>query len=280
MRLPIMLTAAVGALAAALPPPPAIAGERPSSYGQRTVEDITERIALHDCAGAVADLKSGLKKGFPEVALLAGSMYDTGVCVQRDWERAVPFYIQAWQDGLAKGAYRLAAGYAAPENGDVAAALWWAGRAGDPLPETQGLASCAVGPEARDDPDRFTAELQTWTPARLGICNYLAGVMATVSGEGKYPAQAAHSGVGGSVTLRFLPGVPRIELTRGEVSEHMLVGLVDGGRAHERGARSAGGFETALREVAERALRRYPQSPGMPADAVLASRYVFQFQYE
>lgn len=280
MRLPVLLAAALGVLVATLPSPPAVAGERPSSYGQRTVEAITERIALKDCAGAVADLKSGLKKGFPEVALLAGSMYDAGVCVQRDWERAVPFYIQAWQDGLAKGAYRLAAGYAAPENGDVAAALWWAGRAGDKTPAVQGLAPCTVGPASRDDPERFTAELQTWTPARLSVCNYLTGVMATLSGEGKYPAQAAHSGVGGTVTLRFLPGVPRIELKRGEVSEHMLVGLVDGDRAHARGTRSAGGFETALRDVADRALRRYPQPPGIPADAVLESEYVFQFQYE
>jgi hypothetical protein len=278
----LILRAAGGALFATMlaASAPAGAGEQPSVHGQRTVEEITERIALKDCEGAVADLKRALRKGFPEVALLAGSMYDNGVCVTRDWERAVPFYIQAWQDGLPKGAYRLAAGYASPDNGDVAAALWWASRLRDRGFRAQGVASCEVSPAVRDDPERFTAELQTWPQARLAVCNYLTGVMATMSGEGKYPSQAAHTAVGGTVGLRFLPGVPRIELTRGRVSEHALAGLVDGDRAQERGTRSAGGFEKALREVADRALRRYPQAPGIPADAVLETDYVFEVQYE
>jgi len=273
---PLIVLAAAGLLFTSS----AGAGEAPSRYGQQAVEEIAGRIALKDCAGAVADLKRALKKGFPEVALLAGSMYDNGVCVARDWERAVPFYIQAWQDGLAEGAHRLAAGYAAPENGDVAAALWWAGRAGGETVKAEGLGSCAPGAAVWDDPERFAAELQTWSQARLAVCNYLTGVMATLAGEGKYPSQAAHAAVGATVGVRFLPGVPRIELTRGKVSEHRLIGLIDGDRAQERGARSAGGFDKALREVADRALRRYPQPPGIPAGAVLETEYVFSVQYE
>jgi hypothetical protein len=189
----LILRAAAGALFATMLAASACAGagEQPSVHGQRTVEEITERIALKDCGGAVADLKRALRKGFPEVALLAGSMYDNGVCVTRDWERAVPFYIQAWQDGLPKGAYRLAAGYASPDNGDVAAALWWASRLRDRGFRAQGVASCEVSQTVRDDPERFTAELQTWPQARLAVCNYLTGVMATMSGEGKY-RRAAH----------------------------------------------------------------------------------------
>lgn len=258
-------------------PAGAAGAEAPSHYGEKAVSAIKGRIRLKDCAGAIDDLKTGLKKGFPEANMLAGSMYENGVCVKRDWERAIPFYIQAWEGGLREGADRLAAGYAAPENGaDVAAALWWAvrGRGRDWLPE------CAVGRAAAADIDRFAAELQAWPQARLAMCNYVTGVMSTLAAEARYPAQAFVEGVGGHVGIRFLPAVPRIEMQRGGVQEYLLLGLVNGDAARERGSRSADGFEKELGEVADRALRRYPQPAGIPAAMVVKTSYDFQIQFE
>jgi hypothetical protein len=268
-----VLAASLGALLCA----PAVAEE--SDYGRKAAAVITNRITLKDCSGAVADLKAGLKNAFPEVFLLAGSMYEHGVCVQRDWNRAVPFYVQAWQGGMEKAADRLAAGYAAPENGaDTAAALWWASRRPDGVVRPQGMPSCAVSDAAANDIDRFVAELQTWQPARLAACNYMTGVMKTLSSEANYPALALTYGVSGEVIVRFLPGVPRIEVQQGVLPELQQVGSVEQGLKRDRATTRLAGFEKALREVADRALARYPRPAGIPADALVRVQYRFETQ--
>ena len=252
-----------------------------SRFGRNAVSEIRDRIQMRHCDGAVADLKTGLKKGFVEVALLAGSMYDNGICVKRDWNRAVPFYIQAWQGGMKEAADRLAAGYAAPENGaDVAAALWWGHRGNKDVTRAKGMPDCAVSPAAADDMDRFVAELQTWPQARLAVCNYLIGVMSMLSAEIGYPTLAAEYNVGGDVSLRFLPAVPQIDLRLGKVREYPLFGLIDGDRIRERGARSAGGFEGAARGVADRALRRYPRPDGISPDTLVTTDWHFGIRFE
>lgn len=252
-----------------------------SRFGRQAVTEIRERIQIQDCDGAVADLKAGLKKGFVEVTLLAGSMYDNGICVKRDWNRAVPFYIRAWQGGLTEAADRLAAGYAAPENGaDVAAALWWAHRGNKDVTRAKGMPDCAVGAAAADDMDRFVAELQAWPQARLTLCNYMVGVMAMLSAEVGYPTLAAEYNVGGDVRLRFLPAVPQIDVRLGNVREYQLFGLVDGDRIRERGARSGGGFEKAARGVADRALRRYPRPAGIPPETLVTTEWHFEVVFE
>jgi hypothetical protein len=257
------------------------AAAQESQFGRDTVADIRHRIELQHCDGAVADLKEGLKKGFVEVALLAGSMYDNGVCVKRDWNRAILFYVQAWQGGMKEAADRLAAGYAAPENGaDVAAALWWSLRGSDGGARAKGMSACRVSPAAAEDMDRFVAELQGWPQARLAMCNYMVGVMATLSAEVGYPTLAAEYNVGGDVSLRFLPAVPQIDLRGGEVHEYAMYGLVNGDKARERASRSAGSFEKALREVADRALRRYPHPRGIPPDTLITTDWHFEVRYE
>jgi hypothetical protein len=257
------------------------AAAEPSRFGRETVSDIRQRIQMQHCDGAVADLKAGLKKGFVEVSLLAGSMYDNGICVKRDWDRAVVFYIQAWQGGMKEAADRLAGGYAAPENGaDVAAALWWSYRGSDAGGRAKGMPDCRVSPAAAGDMDRFVAELQTWPQTRLATCNYLVGVMSTVSAEVGYPTLAYEYNIGGDVSLHFLPAVPQIDLRLGEVREYSMYGVVDGDRIRERGSRSAGGFKKALREVADRALRRYPHPGGIPPDTLVTTDWHFELQFE
>jgi len=248
-----------------------------SSYGVKAAAVITDRINLKDCSGAVADLKAGLKQEFAEVALLAGAMYEHGVCVQRDWNRAVPFYVQAWQGGIEKAADRLAAGYAAPENGtDAAAALWWASRRRNNVLRPDGMPSCAVAEAASADIDRFVAELQTWQPSRLAACNYLIGVMSTMAAEVNFPALAIRYKVNGEMTLRFFPGVPRIDVEQGVFREFQHEGSVDDDMKRDRARTRLAGFQKALDEVAERALRRYPRPKDIPADAQVRVQYFFK----
>lgn len=240
--------------------------------GALAVDAIRGSIEARDCVQAVDRLKSGLKNEYPEVFLLAGSMYENGICVRRDWPRAVTFYVQAHDAGEKDAAARIAAGYADPLNGpDVAAALWWAWKS-----EAFRMNLCAVPRDAAADPDRFVAVLKSWPASRLAACNYVAGVMSTMSAEVKYPELAAAHGIGGEVTLRFLAGVPRIELQRGASHEYELVGWVSADTLRDRKTRRMGdGFETALSAVANRALQRYPHPGGIPADALIEVKYMF-----
>lgn len=245
--------------------------------GSLVVDAIRGSIAAQNCQQAVDRLKSGLKNEYPEVYLLAGSMYENGICVRRDWDRAVTFYVQAHDAGEKDGAARIAAGYADPANGaDVAAALWWATKT---PPFRSG--ACGMPKEALADPDRFVAELKTWPQARLSICNYYVGVLSTIGAEVKYPDQAAAHAIGGDVKLRFLPGIPRIDLQRGESREYEMVGwvMVDALR-DRKSRRMADGFETELSRVANRALQRYPHPGGIPADTVVEMNFSFGIEYQ
>jgi len=261
-------------LLAALLSLPTSAAETP--FGRQAAGAITDRIAAKDCSGAVENLKAGLKRGFDEVTLLAGSMYDNGVCVRRDWNRAVAFYAKAWEGGMKEAADRLAAGYAAPENGaDIAAALWWANRGRGQAAQAYGIKSCTVDAAAVDDADRMVEELKSWQPARLAACNYMVGVMSTLAAEVKYPALATRYGIGGSVVLRFLPGVPRIEIEKSNLREFEPLSREQGDMTRGRAAKTIAGFEKTINEVAERALRRYPNPGGIEADTAMSFEYVF-----
>lgn len=254
--------------------PHAAAGTR---SGSLAVDAIRGSIAARNCTQAVERLKSGLKNEYSEVFLLAGSMYENGICVKPDWARAMSFYVQAHEAGEEDGAARIAAGYADPANGpDVAAALWWATRT-----RAFGPGACGIPKEATADPDRFVAELKTWPQARLSACNYYAGVLSTISAEVKYPDQAAAHAIGGDVKLRFLPGIPRIDLQRGESREYEMVGWVMADTLRDRKtSRMADGFEAELSRVANRALQRYPQPKGIPADTVIEVKFTFGIQYQ
>jgi hypothetical protein len=237
------------------------------------VDDVRALVAARDCGAAVQRLRDGMTEARPEVALLAGSMYENGICVKRSWDHAMTFYTQAYRGGLPEAALRLAAGYADPAQGpDVAAALWWNQR------DDGGLRypACAVGKDAEQDPDRFVAELRRWDPARLAICNYIVGVVSAISADVKYPRLSQAWAMDGEATLRFLPALPRIDLKQGPKGQFRPAGWRDGDAA---GAREAGpaaeGFETAFRESARRALSRYPQPAGIRAGLEVQLRYVF-----
>jgi len=173
------------------------------------------------------------------------------------------------------GAYRLAAGFAAPENGpDIASALWWASRVnlvdGDCLPSEA----------ARNDADLFLKELKTWTDARVAVCSYLAGVMATIAAEVRYPRDASQWAVGGDVLITFKPGVPRIDLTLNGTEQYLLAGFYNGDRLWEQNNKKIGSaFVQTVRAAADHALQRFPKPDGIPADYP-AVKTTFSFQMD
>jgi len=250
---------------------PAALAEVPTD-GELSVYEIRRRIDNRDCEGAIERFKKGLAKGEAEVALMGGSMYEHGVCVRRDWQRAIPLYVRAWEGGQKEGAERLAAGYADPANGaDAVAAIWWYWRGRSPI-----LPACGVNGEMPTDPDRLVAEMGKWPAVQLDYCRYVAGVMATISAEMRYPELAGGFALGGDVSLRFYPATPRVELQQTGSTEYELVGYFAVDRLRDRKRKAVtNGFEKAVGEVADRALRRYPHPAGIPKEAVIESTYTF-----
>ena len=177
------------------------------------IASVRTAITAGNCDAAVNILKSGLKSGRPKVSLLAGSMYEQGLCVKRDWDTAISFYALAADGGLKEGADRLAAGYADPVNGpDIAAALWWAQRGMSRLV----IPYCPISDAALQDPDRFVAEIGTWEPGRLATCNYVFAVSSMMTAELAYPELAADFSLGAEVRYIFYPGRPAVEIEKSE----------------------------------------------------------------
>jgi hypothetical protein len=150
--------------------------------GDRAVASVGERLRANDCPGAVKALNAALHAGYPEAALLAGTLFEAGHCVGRDWNKAVGFYSQAFDGGVKDGALRLAAGFAAIQNGpDPAAALWWARRA------RLEAGQCTANLPRTDDPDQFVQELRKWPAPGLAACNYVVGVISFIAAEAHFP---------------------------------------------------------------------------------------------
>lgn len=271
MKLPFRLPAVALALAIVSLAGSASATRLPP--GEEARGDVLTYVEHGDCAGAVKRLNEGLGRSFPEVFLLAGSMYDQGICVKPDWQRAVHFYVRAHDGGQREAAYRLAAGFAAPEHGaDAAAALWWAGQAQGGLVGS----NCTVPADASNDPDRFVAELKTWPARQLSICNYSVGVLATLGGEVNYPRRALANAIAGEFTVVMTPALDRVEVQQGDITAVSLRGLQDGNFASDRVSKSVtGSFSDTLRGVAERAMKRYPKPEGLDPQWQLKMKYSF-----
>jgi hypothetical protein len=115
-------------------------------------------------AAAIGALNNGLAAAYPGVLLMAGTMFDEGLCLKPNWERAERLYLRAQKAGHRGGRLRLIAGLAAPGS-DPAAALWWAQQENGPLPSP-----CPVPEMAAFDAERFVAELKLSSPQRVAAC--------------------------------------------------------------------------------------------------------------
>jgi hypothetical protein len=139
-----------------------------------------------------------------------------------------------------------------------------------------GANDCQASEPARDDPDRFVAELQAWPQARLQYGNYATGVMTTLVGEMRYPGKALGFSMNGSVELTFVPSVPRVDVKTLATEEGNMYGLIDGNDLRDRKSSSVTkGFEVVAREITQRALKRYPQPAGIDPKSELQVRFDF-----
>jgi hypothetical protein len=244
---------------------------RELSEGDKAVQAVTAAITRGDCVAAAAALNAGLAKSHPEVWLLAGAMFEDGLCLKANWERALNFYQRADNAGQAGAALRLAAGYAAPVGGrDLAASLWWALRAKVALP-----APCAQAAAQAGEPDRFVATLKAWPAGQLDACAYAGAVMAAVQDELAEPDElAAGLGLEGPVRVVFLPADGRVDFS----DDLKPVGGVVGDAATRDAAASAAreALRQQLRQAADRALKRHAKPAAVPASWRVESEHVLK----
>ncbi len=167
-------------------------------------------IQAKDCPGAVKALNAGLAKPSNEVFVLAGAMFQSGLCVKPNWDRAVGFFERAHGAGSPVAAARLSSGYASglgatPSGPDYGTALWWAAQAKTPLPS-----DCSTGAL---DADKFVAALNRWPSGQLQACVYAAGVMSSLQAELASPDLPSALQARGELRLGFVPGTGQLEVS-------------------------------------------------------------------
>jgi hypothetical protein len=242
------------------------------SEAEKAVAAVVEAIGRRDCNAAVTQLNAGLAKGHADVMLLAGAMYEEGLCIKPNWERAVGLYERAAAAGRSEAMARIAAGYASQAGGrDLAATVWWALRAGTPVPDTCGQVTSLV-----NDADKFVAALKAWPAGQLQACAHAAAVMATVQGEAGAANYAAAFGLRGTVRFTYNPSGGQLDVVE-QVSSTSPVSVVVTDAAvresEQQAQRTA--FSAALRQLTERALKRYEKQPGLPAQWRVTAEYAY-----
>lgn len=245
-------------------------------YFQNPDRDATRRVAAYlaskDCPGAVNALKEGVKARQRDVLLLAGNMFETGLCVKENWDKAAQYYQLADAAGNRAAVPRLAAGYAVAGR-DNAVALWWNAHYPVPAPK-----ECVPKADPETDIDAFEAELKSMPPAVFGACVYMIGVVSAIRAETEFPATAAQHDVFGDVTMEFNPSAGKIAW-RQESVERGAAGIKDVNK-HEYDDRRAieNSLVTYMESIGNRVLLRFQKPDGIPADTRI--RHKFSFSYE
>ncbi len=248
----------------------------PESLAERdTVGGVVGAVEAKDCERAVSRLNEGLARKYTGIYLLAGAMYQEGLCLRPNPERAARLYQRAWEGGHRSGLYRLVALYALPGR-DAAAALWWAATEGfNILP-----GACRVSETVRQQPEAFVAALRGWPAEQLAACTYAAGVTAAVFGDAEYPGRAAALGLAGRVHGSFAPAAPRIEWTVAESETKPLQGVVSADKVGDQNSKfMRDELRRYLTDIGERALRRYPHPEGLDPAWKQEWDFVFQLEY-
>jgi hypothetical protein len=241
---------------------------------RESVASVWVYLDAKDCAGAVRVLNEGVAKGHPTVMLMAGAMFESGICVKQNWDRAVNFYQRAEAQGHPSAGARLAAGFAAPVGGqDKAAALWWALKAGLMLPE-----ACRSAEPLVSDADRFVADLRSWPAGLVDACSYVAGVMGSIRGDAEFSSRAAAFGMKGTVKLVFEPARGAIDVDTTSIEFIQLGGVVSGNTLLDRQSKDAKKeFERDLRRAADRALERFAMPGGINPSWKLTYAFIFDY---
>jgi hypothetical protein len=248
------------------------------SIAQRTERQETASIErlLGDgmCISAVNAIKSGLAAKKPYITLLAGNMYEEGLCVKPDWGKAAGLYMRAEEAGQRFAIERLASGYARPGR-DNGMAIWWAAKGS----EHQTYPSrCIPTEDPVSDPDGFNAALEKMAPATFQSCVYLIGIVNELRSQVRYPQVALRNNVSGSFKMKFVPATGTITWTVGEleVDENspgaFFRNLAVEGLENPREIKNS--LVNYLKGKSNFALARYPRPAGD-----FAPDYTYQFEY-
>lgn len=169
-----------------------------TSIATESTGTVIKAIEARDCPAAVRELNAALAKGTPEAMLLGGAMFEQGLCLKPNVERAARLYQRAADAGSVVAPSRLAAMYASPLAGpDRGSAIWWALRAGLQLPT-----ACVVAADLRNDVDKFAAALVGWPAGLLDACVHVSGVLAALDAEFVLDSQASATH---AITIDFVP---------------------------------------------------------------------------
>ena len=176
-----------------------------TSIATESTATVIQAIEARDCPAAVRELNAALAKGTPEAMLLGGAMFEQGLCLKPNVERAARLYQRAADAGSLVAQSRLAGMYASPLAGpDKGSAIWWALRAGLPLP-----AACVIAADLRNDVDKFTAALVAWPAGLLDACVHVVGVTAALDAEFVLDAP---SSTGHAITIDFAPATGSLKV--------------------------------------------------------------------
>ena len=236
-----------------------------------TLAGVINALDHKDCARAVSRLNAGLSSRYPGVYLMAGTMYEEGLCLKPNWERAERMYRLAHEAGHGAGLLRLVAGLAQGGR-DSAAAVWWAQQTTElPLVE-----DCRVPQRIWSDPDLFVATIKLWPAARLAGCVYVAGVMAHVAGDLEYPGAALAGNLGGTVELDYTPAQGSMQWRTVDLDKGVVYGLNTGDSLAEGNSRKTrASLERTLGELGAQALKRFEQPAGIDPAWRVQTRWVF-----
>ncbi len=245
----------------------------PDEYAERrdaqAMQDVIVYLEHKDCKGAVKALNSGLASKQAGVVLMAGSMFEQGICVKPDWDKAARYYQAAHQAGKRAALPRLVAGYAEGKR-DPGAALWWmANNASLPAP-------CASANHLAGDPDAFVAALNKWPKGQVDACVYTAGIIMRVLGDIEFPAAAAPQGVFGDAIMHFVPSTGSITWKAAGTERIAVTREVKGGDDERAVFNDV--FLKYVRGVGERALSRFTRPDGIDPAWAVDMKYSFQYR--
>ena len=189
---------------------------QPSWAASESTKLVVQAIEARDCVAAARELNVAIAGATPEALALAGVMFETGLCLKVNLERAARFYTKAVDAGAPSARSRLAGLYASPASGpDKGAALWWGMQANLPLPK-----ACLVETSLRGNAEQFAKVLAAWPVSVLDACVHITGIVAALDAE--FSIKDAAMGRT-SVSIDFRPATSALDVR----SSQSTLALVD-----------------------------------------------------
>jgi hypothetical protein len=182
-----------------------------SAAASEATKGVIKAIEARDCVEAVRQLNLALSGGSPEALLLGGAMFEQGLCLKQNTERASRLYVRAVDAGAGGARSRLAALYASPVGGlDKGVAIWWGLQANLPLPKP-----CVVSSDLRGNAELFAQTISNWPAGVLDACVHVTGVLATLDAEFVVKPQVQARD---SLSVDFHPADGRLEVSANPTS--------------------------------------------------------------